>query len=437
MFHIALAGIAGTATGRQRSLGSLWRDEGGVIAVITGLLLLILIGFIGLAIDTAVWYRTQRALQNAADSAAVAAALNGSSTYQAEAKAVSARYGFTDGAAGITVTALDNQTCPNGQTDCYSVTIADAAPPQFFSQVLHVAAPALSGSAMAMVIQSGGACVLALNPSASGAVTMNGNVSVALNCGIAINSNSSSALLMNGNNSLTATFANIVGNILRNPAGGNTLSIPHINTGAAPTADPYANISVPSFSGCTYPGGQTINGSGSHTLQPGIYCGNITINGNPTVTLSPGTYILDQGSFIINGSPTVTGDGVAIVLTSSTGNNIGSFIDNGTPLLNLTAESAGFGGSYPLPGFVVYQDRRAPAGGNNTFNGTNNSVIQGALYFPSQNLTYNGTPTTGPGCTEIVAQEITFNGTPDLYNDTCSSQFGLAPIGGPTAKLVH
>src|SRR5579875_80370 len=354
MFHIALAGLAGTATGRQHSLGSLWRDEDGVIAVITGLLLLILIGFIGLAIDTAVWYRTQRALQNAADSAAVAAALNGSSTYQAEAKAVSARYGFTDGAAGITVTALNNQTCPNGQTDCYSVTIADAAPPQFFSQVLHVAAPALSGSAMAMVIQSGGACVLALNPSASGAVTMNGNVTVALNCGIAINSNSSSALLMNGNNSLTATIANIVGNILRNPAGSNT-------------------------------------------LQPGIYCGNITINGNPTVTLSPGTYILDQGSFIINGSPTVTGDGVAIVLTSSTGNNIGSFTDNGT----------------------------------------NNSVIQGALYFPSQNLTYNGTPTTGPGCTEIVAQEITFNGTPDLYNDTCSSQFGLAPIGGPTAKLVH
>ena len=54
---------------------------------------------------------------------------------------MAAQYGLVNGSGGVTLTALNNQTCPNGQTNCYSVTIAMSAAPQFFSQVIGIPAP--------------------------------------------------------------------------------------------------------------------------------------------------------------------------------------------------------------------------------------------------------------------------------------------------------
>src|SRR5437016_8795802 len=80
----------GLAVHRRRNLPILWRDEGGAVAILTALALTMLIGLVGLALDVGMWYRTNRALQNAADAAVIAAATNGTGTYQAEAKAVAA-----------------------------------------------------------------------------------------------------------------------------------------------------------------------------------------------------------------------------------------------------------------------------------------------------------------------------------------------------------
>src|SRR5262249_14113305 len=123
----------------------LGRDEDGAVAVIACLALVGVIGFVGLAVDAGMWYRDTRALQNAADAAAIAASQNGTGTYQSEAKAVAAQYGFVDGVNGITVSALNNQTCPGGSTDCYKVTVTRTSGPLFFSAVLGISAPNLSG----------------------------------------------------------------------------------------------------------------------------------------------------------------------------------------------------------------------------------------------------------------------------------------------------
>ena len=126
---------------RLPMIAAIWRDEGGVIAILTALALTLLIGIVGLAVDVGMWDRTNRALQNAADAAVIAAALNGTGSYQNEAKAVAAQYGFVDGVNGITVTALNNQTCPDGATDCYQVTVAQASTPRFFSPVVGLFSP--------------------------------------------------------------------------------------------------------------------------------------------------------------------------------------------------------------------------------------------------------------------------------------------------------
>ena len=159
------AGVSWITALRCSITPALWLDERGVIAVITALALTALIGIAGLALDVGMWYRSNRAMQNAADAAVIAAALNGTGSYQSEAKAVAAQYGFVDGANGVTVTALNNQTCPDGATDCYQVTVAQTSPPRYFPPVVGNFSPNLAGAAMAGGSQTHSYCLLALGGS--------------------------------------------------------------------------------------------------------------------------------------------------------------------------------------------------------------------------------------------------------------------------------
>ena len=111
------------------------RDRSGNVAVITALALPALIGATGLSAEVSYWYLTQRSMQNAADSAAIAAATNGTANYAVEAKAAAARYGFVDGLNNITVTASNTATCPSGGANCYSATVTGYVP-VFLSQVI-------------------------------------------------------------------------------------------------------------------------------------------------------------------------------------------------------------------------------------------------------------------------------------------------------------
>ena len=85
--------------------------------------------------EVSYWYLTQRSMQNAADSAAIAAATNGTASYGAEAKAAAAKYGFVDGLNNITVTASNTAPCPAGGANCYSATVTGYVP-LFLSQVV-------------------------------------------------------------------------------------------------------------------------------------------------------------------------------------------------------------------------------------------------------------------------------------------------------------
>ena len=122
-----------------RDLGRLKADQRGNVAIMAGLLMVPLIGSIAVAIEVSNWYMTRRAMQNAADAAAVAAATNASSNYNIEAKAVASQYGYVDGSNNITVTASNAATCPTLPSGlaapCYSVTITSVVP-LYLSQVV-------------------------------------------------------------------------------------------------------------------------------------------------------------------------------------------------------------------------------------------------------------------------------------------------------------
>ena len=104
-------------------------DRSGTVAIIMGVLIIPLVGALGIGFEVSNWYMTQRSMQNAADAAAIAAALNGGANYDVEAKAVAAQYGFVDGTNTISIAVTNKAACPDGSgSNCYSVAISGSVP---------------------------------------------------------------------------------------------------------------------------------------------------------------------------------------------------------------------------------------------------------------------------------------------------------------------
>src|SRR5215471_11402735 len=97
-----------------RKLCRVWHrfrtDQRGNTAVMMAFMFPMFAGGLGLGFELSNWYRTTHAMKNAADAAAVAAATNGGSNYDIEAKAVAAQYGFVNGVNNVTVAAANNAT---------------------------------------------------------------------------------------------------------------------------------------------------------------------------------------------------------------------------------------------------------------------------------------------------------------------------------------
>jgi Flp pilus assembly protein TadG len=112
---------------RHRSLSFL-ADVRGNFAIMTALVMPAMVAAGGLAVEVGYWYYTTLQMQNAADSAVVAAASNGTSSYATEAQTVAALYGCKNGVNNVTVTVSNSATCPSGESSCYSVNITSLIP---------------------------------------------------------------------------------------------------------------------------------------------------------------------------------------------------------------------------------------------------------------------------------------------------------------------
>ena len=112
--------------GMRQSLKDWCTDTRGNVMMMSALAMPVMLGMAGLALEGGNWYHLQRKMQNAADAAAIAAAADGTSArYLAEARAVAATYGFSNGVNNTTVTATNAASCPAGGSTCYKVTISN------------------------------------------------------------------------------------------------------------------------------------------------------------------------------------------------------------------------------------------------------------------------------------------------------------------------
>jgi Flp pilus assembly protein TadG len=405
-------------------------DEAGNYLTMTSVLMPVLIGFAGVGTDIGLWLYSHQTMQSAADSGAVSAAtayaVSNANNLTTQASAVTSYYGFANGVNGATVTVNRPPTSGSHQSSSNAVEVIIQQPQQRFLSVMWGSGQ-VNVTARSVAMASGGlACVLALDGTAAGAITAQGNTSIALNsCSLFSDSSSSSSIAAGGSAAVSAYSVGTVGNVSGSASMTTTMGV---TTGDPALPDPYAGVTMPSFSGCdqhNYTAKTTV------TLSPGVYCGGIGLNSSANVTLNPGIYYLDQGNLSVNGGAVLTGDGVTLVFTSSKGNNYATATINGGATVNLTAPTTG-----PMAGIVLFGDRSAPLGTTYKLNGGSAQVFNGAVYLPEGATEYTGgTNTSGPACTQLVSDTITFTGNSNFAID-CGSR-GTKPIGSMTGRLVE
>ena len=97
---------------------------------------------------------------------------------------------------------------------------------------------------------------------------------------------------------------------------------------------------------------------------------------------------------------------------------------NGNAEIHLTAPSSG-----DYEGILFFGDR-SNSSSTMRFNGTADSSLIGALYFPSQSVEMLGNFEGSNGCTQIVSQTITFSGSTQLSADCTHEGLGDITLAG-------
>jgi hypothetical protein len=434
---------------RWRLLSRFCRDRSGTIAVLTALSLTGLVGFAGLGIETTQWYTEKRSIQAAADDAALSAAVaysQGNTTgYTTEAKSVAGTNGFVDTVNNVSVTVAKPPTSGPYASNNSAIQVSIVAPATPLLSKMFIGNFNVGGGSVALVgTQAAGGCVMALNGAAAGAGTLSGTTNITLNnCSFVVNSNSSSALVMNGNATLTA--ANVVLGGGDSVSNNSTLT----TTGGVlmyqpPVTDPYANRTIPTPTPPCVDLGKIKT---TVTLNQGTYCG-LDIEAGANVTLNPGIYILDgatgKGDFTVSSGATVTTGTVAgvtgatIVLTTSGTDysKVGNIIINGGATVTITAPNTASGLS--THGMAFWQDVRKPDSSKDNFNGGSTMNITGAIYLPSQSVTFNGGNSTGGAiCTQLIASLITFTGNSGFQNNCTGLGLGTIQPSSTLATLAQ
>lgn len=423
----------------------LWRDKRGNALVIAAAALPLLIGSAGLASDTIEWALWKRQLQRAADSAAIAgvyAHIQSASVNDAVTRDLSynSHVGITTNVATTNPPSTGSYTA-----DVNAVRVALSVQKKLsFSGMFMSAAPTITATATATITPSGKYCVISLENTAVTGITGTGNATVNLGCGMITNSTSLSAAVATGSSTVNSSPIAAVGGI---PASSNWGSNTVLSPFTLAQDDPFINVPPPTFPTPQCPNlnvgsnqtKNTWNGSDYKATPDGYMCfGNITLQGN--VTFPPNSVIvLDAGSLSIGSQANVTCANCTFVLSSRTADtnprSIGNVDINGGATVNLTASNTG-----TYTGLIVYQDRRAindtDANHQSRLNGNSSSVFQGGFYFPSQQVTFNGTTGMQTNCLQLVARIVVYSGDMNI-NNNCPANSGAHAFDGKKVRLVE
>ncbi len=433
-------------------------DESGQVLILTALCMVVLVGMLGLAVDVGMLRYEKRQLQNAADAAALAGALEltacGSTqnctALQTAAQDALKENGLTGStlltncaksSAATLLLTVNNPPCalagdPNSGNPSIVEVVVSYAVPTIFARILGIRSVPMLARAEAGT-RLGHGCVYALDPAASGSLSVTSSTTSA-SCSIIVESNSSTAVTCS-----SSTFSGSVISVVGGLQQSNCSSNAQINIGASTPApaDPLSTLPKPPIPACGsstaspwHGSNQTVNITGSATLYPDYsYCGGITISSSGTVTFKPGTYVLtgsgNQWALRICTQATVTGTGVTFYNDSAGAINLYNVSSN-TGSLSLSAPTNG-----TYAGILFFQDANVTTAAQILGTSQWNTVLNGAYYFPSATVNYNY---SGPASYNfLVARDIVFSsGAVANFTSDYSSLPNGSPLGSSSANAA-
>lgn len=400
----------------SRFLQKFIRRRDGNVAIIAALAMPMVVGGAAFGVDSLYWYFRDLELQAAADAAAYAAAIEmragrGDLSVTAAASREAGDNGFDP-----TLGAMSVNTPPSGgayrQPQAVEVLLTEPQD-RFFSGLFDDSVVIAEARAVAIYETTSHACVIALDPGASAAVSMRGSASLTLQgCSVMANSIAADAVDLGGASRLEAPCLVSGGGV----AATSTLTLTECAapvTRAPPVADPYRLVPEPQ------PAGACLNPN-APVLQPGRYCHGLSLRGE--VHLEPGVYYLEGGDFRANAQAHITGEGVTIFLADGVGTRF-----NGTAVIDLSAPTEG-----TYAGLLFFADRDG-ARQSHVFNGGAGSSFTGAIYMAGQDVEYAGNFAGDGGCMQIVAGTVSWSGTADIAVD-CTAR-GMAAL--PARQLIR
>ncbi len=427
----------------RQALKTLASDRRGVIIVMFALMLPILLGFVGLGVEVAYWFQNHRSLQAAADAAAIAGSYEVYESRPTQTGTIATREATNNGWSSTDGTITINNSQLNGifPTGTYSTDYsADTAAVEvimtldvarMFSGWFTAGNVTINAVAVATTTSSGSACILSLNPSAAGAITVSGNITMTMDCGLAVSSTDPIALDLPGNSIFDVNEICVAGGT--NVGGSIRFDDASPTNNCTPPSDPLSGLARPTDAdaACDFPTVYDIPstvspdtpGGTTYTLSSGVYCGGIKISGSGnTINFNPGTYIIAGGDgFQISGSGnTINATGVTFFNTDNQGDNTYKKVDlSGGNTFDISAPTSG-----DFAGVLFYHDpddgspssdNQFSISGNNTF--TN---FDGVVYFPDHNISISGNSTSVSTC------------GPKFLSDTLSISGNIQVFGGGT-----
>lgn len=417
-------------TGNRLSTNRHSTSERGQAIVLLVLVFVGLLGIMGLAIDGGRLYTQRRAVQNAADNAALAAAfaMCNSGNASTAGTASAAQNGFTASPPTVTVSV---QTPPTSGTysgdDEYVVVTITSRISMGLGRIVFSGTPEVSARATARCTSGGGPIgggngLIALNPSQDRTIEMAPSGCIKVNDGgIFVNSTNSSSVYIHSYGPPHCTEPRLQGQWLQMRGGysvpswlsPSTVLGPFPPQGVTPAmVDPLATLPVPSapalaaapsMPGCNaafitgvYTGGNLnlgnhwCTGSNPVTLQPGRY-NTMNISSDARAILSPGLYyIAAGGGFNVSGAAQVTGNGVMLFVADGPV-NIGA-----SGNVTLTAQTSG-----PYAGMAIFMGRETSS--ELRVSGAGVTLIRGTVYAANSRVVMEGSGTNKTLNAQMIA----------------------------------
>lgn len=415
---------SGPFTAALARLSDLVNNTSGSAVIVMAFVAPMLLLAVGVAVDYGRASSARAGLQDLADAAAIASArelvlanADASHLQSVAERSVQANFGNL-GQKGVSAPTVTANANPSAGT--VSVNIS-AMHSNVFGGFLQPPETPIATQAIAQALGSSKLCILGLDPTANGAITLENNAKMtAKGCAVYSNSSHKRAIKSFDSSSIEAELICWVGGT----DGQKGSFDPKPLTDCPTMADPLSTRPAPTAGSCDET--NLVLNNQTQPLEPGVYCGGLTIRGSSEITFESGIYIIKDGPLLIEDSASVRGEYTGFHFT---GAGAELTIERDTTV-ELSAPRDG-----EVAGLLFFQDA-ASADKKSRFRVLSNNarILLGTIYLPVAEFYVDATAPIADqsAYTVIIANKFLLSDGPDLVLNT---DYGLTDVPVPEGVL--